>query len=209
MAVIALITERRCKLCSHESRDAIDALLEIRSNRGTDDAGVVVNLDYVLNQLRLWGVENPTRENISVHWRKHCQVVKGDVGEVIASAQGNAVADLLAILDSEEYSDNMDGQLERLWDLGFAEIRRRIASGQTSGITVDQLRWVAGERTRRAHNETQGDLLRWIGLGIADAVSRPSVVSARPVPELPQPEGVPGEVEAEDADWSVEDGGHS
>lgn len=182
MAVIALKTEARCKLCQHPQRSDIDALLEKRSARAKDDNGVLVNGDYVLTQLKAWGVENPTRENITTHWRKHCQRVAGAAGEVMDAEQAKALDELLAILDSDKYPDTTEGKLQRLFDLGMAEVELRIRRGDRSGITLDQLRWVSAELGRRKGAEAQQDLLAALGAGLAQAeiTAVKATISAKP-----------------------------
>jgi hypothetical protein len=197
--VTRLKTEPKCKLCQHPKRDDIDALLERRSQREKDENGVLINGDYVLAVLAEWGVVNPTKENIGVHWRKHCERITGGKGEEIDAGQQAALEELIEILQSGEYADNMDGQLERLWDLGLAEVKRRIMRGDSSGITLDQMRWIAGERTRRRDNESRNDLLTALTQGIATAeiTAVKAVVSARPA--IPVETG--NELVAEPADF--------
>jgi hypothetical protein len=198
VAVIASKTEPKCKLCQHPQRTEIDALLEQRSSRATDENGVQVNGDYVLARLGEMGVSNPTRENLSVHWRKHCERVTGSKGDQLEEEQAKALDELIAILDSDEYPETMDGHLQKLWDLGLAEVKRRIMRGDSSGITLDQMRWIAGERTRRQHNESQSDLLAALtgGIAIAEITAVKATVSARPA--LPSPAPVEDVLDAED-----------
>lgn len=206
MAVIALKTEQRCKLCTHPQRPLIDSLLEQRSDRSKDSTGTLVNGEYVQEKLKELGVPNPTRENMSVHWRKHCQKVTGQTGEEMGEEQAQALEELLAILDSDEYPDTMDGSLQRLFALGMAEIGLRIRRGLPSGISPDQLKWVAGELTRRHHNETQADLLQALadGMGHAEITAVKVTVSSKP--EVPADAGTPALSESViDGEWTEAD----
>lgn len=199
MAVIALKTEGRCKLCQHPQRTDIDALLEKRSQRAKDDNGVLINGDYVKTQLAAWGVENPTTENITVHWRKHCQRVAGAAGEMVDAEQAKALEELLAILDSDRYPETTEGKLQQLFDLGMAEVVLRVRRGDRSGITLDQLRWISAELGRRKGAEAQQDLLAALGAGLAQAeiTAVKATISAKPA--LPPTSG--RELVAETAEW--------
>lgn len=167
MAVLAIKTEPKCKLCTHPNRPEVDALIERRSNREELEDGTRVNLEYVLARFRELGVDNPTEENIKNHWQKHCQ--KTTSGTVIAT-QDAAAEKLLAIMRGDIVVD-VNADLDRLWAIGLAEIEARLSRGEKSGITPDVLLRVAQEKTRRAHNETQSELLTALTGGIAGALS--------------------------------------
>jgi len=77
MPVKAARMEPRCKICSHDRRPEIDLILELRSVHGKLPNGKVATLTPVLQILGSeFGIENPTKENIDTHWKKHCEVVE-------------------------------------------------------------------------------------------------------------------------------------
>lgn len=183
MAVLAIKTETKCKLCVHTHRPEIDAWIERRSNREVDTDGVRINLEYVLEKMRGLGVENPTEENVKNHWQKHC----ARTADTTVVATKTAAAEALIKILSGEVTVDVNRDLDRLWAIGLAEIEARIAAGERSGITPDVLLRVAQEKTRRAHNETQADLLTALTGGIAAAF--------RPVKEIDAAEVIDVEIE--------------
>jgi hypothetical protein len=168
MAVLPIKHEPKCKLCSHDRRPDIDAILELRSNLGVDDGGNRVNLVYVLERFAEWGVVNPTADNVKNHWRKHCQVINS---EAMEAAQSAALVELER-MDREGVHVDVNRDLDWMWGIGLAEIRGRVARGEKSGITPDMLMKVAAEKTRRQHNESQDELLKALTGGVAEAFTQ-------------------------------------
>ena len=167
MAVLASRSEPRCKLCQHPRRAEIDALLERRSNKEKDEAGNRINLEYVLRTFGEWGVQNPNEDNIKIHWRKHCERIQSEALEAVQ----HAALQKLEEMERDGVVIDINRDLDWLWAIGLAEIRERIARGEKSGITPDLLMKIAGEKTRRQHNETQDELLRALAGGIAGALA--------------------------------------
>jgi len=165
MAVLALKTEPKCKLCTHPARAEIDALIERRSNRETMEDGTRVNIEYIIAEFEKMGVVNPTGDNVKNHWLKHCS----RTSETTVVATQKAASEALIKILSGEVTVDVNRDLDRLWAIGLAEIEARIATGERSGITPDVLLRVAQEKTRRAHNETQSELLNMLGTGLAAA----------------------------------------
>lgn len=87
MPVRAARTEPKCKICQSDSRPEIDLILELRATKGKLPNGKMATLTPVCQYLRSeFGIENPTKENIDTHWKKHCEVVE-TVDEVEADAR--------------------------------------------------------------------------------------------------------------------------
>lgn len=167
MAVLATKTEPKCKLCKHPDRAAIDALLERRSNRERgDDGQLLFTLDVVLATLADWGVENPNEENVKNHWRKHCEIVKG---ETALAAQSAALAAADELAQGGSHVD-VDDTLRSIVTLGRASLVERIARGENP-ITVDHILKAADALTRRSHNEAQREVLDALAGGIGKALA--------------------------------------
>lgn len=184
MAVLAIKTEPKCKLCQHPERAAIDALIEQRANREKDADGNQINLEYVLARLIEWGVVNPNEDNIKIHWRRHCQRQTDQAVVAAIDAQLGAAQKLL---EGGEHAD-VDDTLRTILTLGRADLEARVARGERV-ITVDHMLKAVAELTRRDHNQAQQDLLGALTMGIGAALG-----PAKPVKELAGAEVV--EVEA-------------
>jgi len=164
VAVLAVKTEPKCKICTSPAREEIDLVIERRSNR---EAGI--NLDYVLKFMEGCGLPNPVADNVTNHWKKHC--VKTN-SEGVAKAQEVAAVALSAIAAGKGDPLRVDDVLDRTIAIGMAEIEARLAAGKASGISPDIILRAVQEKTRRAHNETQSDLLAALGGGIAAALGQ-------------------------------------
>lgn len=179
MAVRQVKTEKRCKLCQSSHRSGIDALLELRS-QGLDGAdGKRVTEAVVIAACVEWGVLNPTKDNLTAHWRRHCE----RIDEEIAVKIDEAVEASLAKLDSGTSVDP-DYALDRVITVAMAEMEERIAQGQRSGVTVDMALKAIEAKTRRGHAESQSELLRALGGGIED-VFKKALGGDKPKAELP------------------------
>jgi hypothetical protein len=168
MAVLIVKHEPKCKLCRHERASDIDALIERRSNLETDESGQRINLAYVLRVLGEWGIENPTEENIKGHWRKHRKKVTDEVAAAEQSATDEAVAAIWEGV-SDEPAD-VEAALDRMMNLGMAQIEARVARGENPGIPPDLVVRIAAEKTKRRQNEATRDLLSVMAGGIAMAL---------------------------------------
>lgn len=171
MTVRAIKTEPKCKLCQHPKRAEIDGWIERRSNHEIDDSGNRINGEYVLRELKELGVVNPTIENVALHFRKHCEKVDSGTAAALEIAATEAASTVLAILRGDTEKRDLDTDLDVLWAIGIAEIEARVARGERTGITPDLMMKIAAEKNRRAHNETQADLLGALVGGIGHALS--------------------------------------
>lgn len=168
MAVRAIKDERRCKLCRNDHRSEIDELLELRSNAGKlpEPDGRRATLEVVLEKLIAWGIDNPTKENVTGHFKNHCQVI----GDGTMEKVDEAVTTALATLQAGGKIDP-DSALDRIVMLGMAEIEAKVANGQLSGIPPDLVLKAIQVKTQRGASEAQSDLLRAVGGGIAAAIA--------------------------------------
>jgi hypothetical protein len=180
VAVIRQVkTERRCKLCQSTHRSEIDQLLLLRSQSGKLDDGTRVNGEYVITRCAELGIQNPTKENITGHWKNHCEVIDDEAAKAIDQAVDATLAKLQpgAVVDA-------DAALDRIIAVGVAEIEERVAQGQRSGIGVDQVLKAIDSKTRRGASEAQSELLRELGGGIAAAFK---IAAGSPPKQLDEP----------------------
>lgn len=169
MAVLAIGSHPRCKLCSHTQRPAIDALLEMRSRRQTDEKGENVNLDYVLRVLTEWGIENPNEDNVKNHWKKHCQLVdEADAAKIEGEADALTEA-RVAVWERIFGEDWMTGSPtpEQILEWQRAEYLftqyARVKAGKETGISHDQLDRAINTTTRRSSEEKADSLVKMLG----------------------------------------------
>jgi hypothetical protein len=180
VAVQAIKTEDRCKLCRHDRRVEIDELLEKRSLRKKTDDGAPINLAYVLAQLAEWGVDNPNEDNVKIHWRKHCRQVSDEK----AAAELAEREDLIQkILDGEIPLADIDESMRLMFTLGVEEIKGRAARGERTGITIDHLVKFADTLTKRRHNEKTEQLMSALGGAVALAFGGAATGELPPAPD--------------------------
>lgn len=177
MAVRAIKSEQRCKLCRSDRREEIDALLELRSEAGKlpEPDGRRATIDVVIEKLAEWGIANPTKENVTTHFKRHCQLVTPETVAAIDSAITEALATLAA-----GGKIDPDTALDRIVMLGMAEIEAKVANGQLAGIPPDLVLKAIQVKTQRGASEAQSDLLRGLGGGIAAALASGSVRAITP-----------------------------
>lgn len=169
MAVLPIKTEPKCKLCRSPHRADIDALIERRSNRESDEAGNRINLEYVCARLSEWGIVNPNEENIKNHWRKHCEVVSGTEKEEFEAALSELNQEMLDVMDASD--GTIDGDLRVIFKLGMKRIRGRILRGEDPGVSVEHALKASAELTKRQDNEAKQELLAALTGGIVHALA--------------------------------------
>lgn len=182
MAVRQIKSNPRCKLCATQYRAEIDALLEMRSLGQETEQGERVTLDFVLSAAAAWGVSNPTKDNVTGHFKNHCQMVDDDVVDLINAEQSQA----LALLEAGDKVDP-DVALDRIVALGMAEIEAKVKSGQKTGIPPDLVLKAIQVKTQRKSSEAQSTLLQALGQGIAAHMGGGGVVGAGEVHEIEEP----------------------
>lgn len=157
MPVVATHSEYRCKLCRHDKRPEIDALLERRSRREKDREGRLINEQYVIARLREWDVPNPTRDNLNLHWKKHCEVISD---EVVAEATKN-VTEALELLGERLLTRDLgpDTLTDDLIEIAQVSLREQVAKGVMPKVTIDQALKAIDTKTRRKHNDRVNALL--------------------------------------------------
>lgn len=168
MAVRATKTEPKCKLCRHEKRDEIDAILELRSKLTRDPVTkeLIWTAPKVLAQLAEWGVENPTEENIKTHWKRHCEVVSE---ESAAADDAAALEAFKKLLTGEAGHADADEMLRLVVSIWGAKVAEQIARGEVPNITTEQMLKAQAELTRRSTSETQHQLLTMFAQGMTQA----------------------------------------
>jgi hypothetical protein len=200
VAVLAIQTAPRCKLCQHARRQEIDALLERRSNGESDDTGRF-NLQRILDILGSpeFEVPNPTKENVTVHWSKHCEKVEqGQVDEQEEKKKALSTR-ALAMCEEEFGVDWQDRVLTNDEYLVFVRIcaqydlSQKILAGEKTGATIDHGIKSVGESTKRKSNEALDEIRKGMGLALQAVAQRELESGQRPA----LPAGVPEIIDAE------------
>ena len=169
MAVVAIKTEPRCKLCTHPRRAEIDALLERRSRGDLDDAGNRINSDYVEKLLIEWGVVNPNKANFTIHFGKHCEVLADEQAVEREKELSELHQEMLDALDDSD--GTIDGDLEAIRKVGMKRIRKLVVEGKDPGITNDHLLKAVAEQTKRSSNDAARSLLGQLAGGLVQAIA--------------------------------------
>jgi len=169
MAVVAIKTEPRCKLCTHPQRSDIDALLERRSRGDLDDKGNRINQEYVIKVFAEWGVKNPTKENLTTHFGKHCEVLEDEAAVEREKELDEIHQEMLDALDNSDGS--IDGDLEAIRKVGMRRIRKLVLEGRDPGITNDHLLKAVAEQTKRSSNDAARSLLGQLAGGMVQALA--------------------------------------
>jgi hypothetical protein len=174
MPVVAIRTELKCKICASEHREAVDALLGQWAEKKLV-GGERITHNTILAAMSEMGFENPNPTNIKGHWKNHCEFV---TAQQLADRERADKLDIVRRLEQAQEAADIEGDLDKLWNLGMSEVEKRIANGERSGVTVDHLMKISAEKTRRGLNEAQADLLKAIGGGIEAALGQPPEIPA-------------------------------
>lgn len=168
VAVRAVKQEGRCKLCKNPNRPEIDEWLLRRSFRHQMPDGQTVNFEFVVARLIELGVENPTRENLTSHWKNHCEVVTRTEQEAI----DEAVKSLFEHYTPEQLASMSSAQLiELIQKQGILEIQAKVLTTGKSGITIDHVIRIEELKNRAKATEDQRKFLDALGGGIAGALA--------------------------------------
>ena len=174
MAVLAVKSAPRCKLCKSPRRAEMDALLEMRSNGQSDKAGNRVNFDYVARVYAEWHDGGKlTEENVKGHWKNHCEKVTPEEAGALQEAEAAVNEEKAAVFervlgpDWRERAKTPDEYLEVLRELAFLELHEKAKSGAALGLTIDHALKGVDSSTRRKQEETTAAILRQLGAGMA------------------------------------------
>lgn len=177
MAVLPLKTAPKCKLCQSPRRADMDALLEMRSLRKKDAAGNDVNFDYVAARYSEWHDGGKlTKENVSGHWKNHCELVEADVVDSLQAAErrlGNAALEAIERIlgpDRHTRTPTVDEMLELRRALYALELETRALAGIPLGLTHDHASKDFDSSTKRKRNEEMAGALELLGAGIGRAL---------------------------------------
>lgn len=199
MPILATKTELKCKLCSHPEREVIDRYIEQRSRRE-------INLEQLLEKLRGLEVTNPTKENVTLHLRKHCRIVTAEEAQAEAAAKEELGSRALEMCEREfgpgwqERVLTADEFLTLTRIASQHDIALRMSRGEKTGATIDHGLKAVGETTRRRFNESESDMKK----GVVEALQMfgQAALKSADRPALP-----PGEPEVvEDAEYSEIEG---
>lgn len=160
-----------CKFCRSDKADRINNLLERWHHREDSDEGGVITRSYVLKRLAEWGIDNPNYDNIKSH-RKHIRIVSEAQAASVAQSEEEDNADWVEaqkrILEkiAERGGDVADRVVETQL-LIFEEFTRiQLEKGIAKPATLDQIRGMIGEKTKRKASDAQDELLKALGGGI-------------------------------------------
>lgn len=177
MAVLPLKTAPKCKLCQSPRRPDMDALLEMRSLRKKDAAGNDVNFDYVAARYAEWHEgEKLTKENVSGHWKNHCELVEASVVDALGAAEQrleNAALEAVERIlgpDRHTKTPTVDEMLELRRALYALELEAKAVAGAPIGLTHDHASKDFDSSTKRKRNEEMAGALELLGAGIGRAL---------------------------------------
>lgn len=211
MPVLQIRSEAKCKICASPERSAVDDVLERRSRR---EEGY--NLEASLEKIAALGVVHPTKENITNHWKKHCEVVtekefrKRQVDEAVEAAETDErVRGLIASIVGEEYFDQPrvltpDETLQVVQAAGVYDLIQRVRKGERLGVTVDHLLKSIDGATRRKSNDAATALVTGVGQALGRWAAEKAELESGSQRELPAAE--PVEVEYEVVPTDAESG---
>lgn len=167
VAVRAKKHEGRCKLCKNPNRPEIDDWLLRRSFRHQMPDGTPVNFEFVVARFIELGVENPTRENVTSHWKNHCEVVSRTEQDAI----DEAVKSLFEQLSEEDILKLSSAQLLDLLQKQIVlEVQAKVKTTGRSGASIDHLIRIEELKTRQKQAEGQKKFLELLGGGIQGAL---------------------------------------
>lgn len=196
MAVLPVKTAPRCKLCQSARRVDMDALLEMRSKGESDESGARVNFEYVAARYGDWHEgEKLTRENVTGHWKNHCELVEADVVDSLQAAErrlGNAALEAIERIlgpDRHEKTPSVDEMLELRRALYALELEAKALAGAPIGLTHDHASKDFDSSTKRKRNEEMAGALELLGAGIGRAL----LGGGQKQKELPEAEVIEGE----------------
>jgi len=177
VAVLPLKTAPKCKLCQSPRRPDMDALLEMRSLRKEDAAGNLVNFDYVAARYAEWhDGEKLTKENVSGHWKNHCELVEAETLDSLQAAEqqlGNAALEAVERIlgpDRHTKTPSVDEMLELRRALYALELEAKALAGAPIGLTHDHASKDFDSSTKRKRNEEMAGALELLGAGIGRAL---------------------------------------
>lgn len=160
MPVKPLKTQPRCKICMHDRRAEIDEVLHLRATHGKLPDGKVAMLTPVLEHLAgEYGVENPTKENIDTHWKKHCEVVET---QEEALGEQNAIRDAIEAELGEDWDDrilNYDEVLKILFSFESKKLIKSLIRGDAlQGAAVERVLKMSQELNKQGGSNAVDEL---------------------------------------------------
>lgn len=163
MPVNPVKSETRCKVCASEHRAEIDALLEKRAAHDKGEDGKVVTQSVVLARMAELGIDNPTKENITVHWAKHCEVV-ADTADV--DSHRKQMEAIFAGALGENWRERVvrpDEALPLIANYLWQQIADQMMTGNRAGGLVETYQKVCAEMNRRKSDGAAKDLAELFG----------------------------------------------
>ena len=190
----AVMSEPKCKICSHPDRKQADIFIYRQKMKDVNDDGEPFTANYLLTALAEMGIPNPSKENVLNHWRKHVEVpTKGQ-----RAIERKAVSTILEKMSSDQILTMSRAELlDLMMRQGVLEAGHRLATTGKSGITVADVLKIAELQIREKGSEAQNEFLKALGGGIVAAVK--NGIPAKQAKQLANAEVVDADVvEVED-----------
>jgi hypothetical protein len=184
--VVTKKSEPRCKLCRSPQRAAIDLLLLRRSRGDVDGDGVKITGDYLLEKFAQMGVENPTKDNLTVHFGKHCEVVQAEERQANADELDDVFGELLSGAGTDI---DVDASLRAVFKIGVKDLAAQYRNG-TLKIGISELRQIADTLERRRKTDAESDLMRTFGRAMEGAMAAYVMEAPRPHGEIVEGEAI-------------------
>jgi len=200
VAVVIVRDAPRCKLCraakqfGHPADSEVNLLLERRSNREKDGDGAQINADYVFARYVEMGIQNPNLENVKAHL-KHIEFVHESLVAREQQDQAEAERQVREELSETSGADVADQIIDFELKVYLAKRRIQAERGDIDAATVDQVRALISEKTKRKHNDAQDELLKGLAAGVGGFISKTLVKAVAPALEpAPEPDVIEGVV---------------
>ena len=218
MAVQIIKKSPNCKFCKHERSDDINALLDRHHFKEKGPDGKLLTLRTVYEILTSWGIDNVNRENYLSH-RKHIRFVDDETrhAQIAAGTQDDEdwiEAQKRVLARAGERTGDVADRVVETQLLIFEEWTNiQLKRGTIKPGTLDQVKGLIGEKTKRKSSDAQDELLKALGGGIGMVFEKALSSGADPdgrshsSGELPpaREDVIEGEVVDEDRDSSGAD----
>ncbi len=125
--------------------------------------GVRVTERVILERMGELGIDNPTKENFVMHWKKHCEVVSS-LDE--ADRARLSVEEMLQATLGEDWRTRVvkpDEALPLIANQLWQQIADRMVTGQSAGGLIESYQRVCAEMNRRKADGAAFDLAEMLG----------------------------------------------
>ena len=170
MAVLKIKTEMKCKICSSEHADTINAMIE-KNARDKGKAGGY-NQDKLIDEAqRNLGIKL-TKDNLGIHGKKHIRLTDDSDEQYqhqMSMQMGGRALELATKEFGEGWEDRVLTNDEMLTFVRIAaqhDMILRMQAGEKTGVTVDQGLKAVDSGTRRRSSESEDAMRKGIGMAL-------------------------------------------